>query len=92
MCIILLDRLQTLNPKFLIHASNVHKLFVAAMIVSIKYVDDCIHKNTYYSKISGIPLKEVNLLESEFLSMIQFQVYVEEETLHRYRTKIRGYF
>lgn len=43
-----------------------------AVIVAIKWHDDEYYKNDYYAKVGGIPLKELNSLEYQFLSLLNF--------------------
>lgn len=66
-------------------------MFVTALLIAVKYCDDDSFKNSYYATIAGIENKELNMLELEFLSMIRFEVYVEESVLREYSNKIMGY-
>ena len=63
---------------------NIHKLIIASMIVAIKYNEDNILKNEFYAKVGGVSKKEIDILEYEFLSLIEFSLYVDEETFHQY--------
>ena len=63
---------------------NIHKLIIASMIVAIKYNEDNILNNEFYAKVGGVSKKEINILEYEFLSLIEFSLYVDEETFHQY--------
>lgn len=47
-------------------------------MVAIKYNDDDYYKNEFYAKVGGITLKEINALENEFLSLINFAFYVDD--------------
>ena len=63
---------------------NIHKLIIASMIVAIKYNEDNILKNEFYAKVGGVSKKEIDILEYEFLSLIEFSLYVDEETFQQY--------
>ena len=63
---------------------NIHKLIIASMIVAIKYNEDNILNNEFYAKVGGVSKKEIDILEYEFLSLIEFSLYVDEETFHQY--------
>ena len=63
---------------------NIHRLLFTSILISIKYNEDIIYDNLYYSKIGGIPLAELNKLETEFLKMIGFGLFVSEEVYKKY--------
>lgn len=88
---ILLDRIQTRNPGFVISSNNIHKLLLSAIVVAAKYQDDDTYLNTYYAKIGGLTLAELNQLELEFLLMIEFEVYIDDEVYNQYNSKLTGY-
>jgi hypothetical protein len=47
------------------------------LLVSIKFFDDIYYNNTYYAKIGGISLLELNQLEKEFISNINYDLYAD---------------
>lgn len=49
---------------------NVHRLFITAILLATKLYDDEYYNNSYYAKLGGIQIKEMNLLESEFALMV----------------------
>jgi hypothetical protein len=59
---ILLDRIQTYNPNFIISSCNIHKLLLSAMVVAAKYWDDDSYLNSYYAKVGGLAVGELNQL------------------------------
>jgi len=63
---------------------NVHRLLFFAMIVATKSHDDEYYKNSYYAKVGGMPLAEVNALEVKFLKTLDWNTFVtlEEYQLH----------
>lgn len=61
------------------------------MIIAIKFHDDEYYKNEYYSKVGGISLKELNKLESEFLNLIGYSLFVEPDVYSIYINKIYLY-
>lgn len=60
--------------------SNVHRLVAAACLISVKFLEDVTHTNTYYSCVVGLELRELNLLEIEFLSGLNFELWSGAET------------
>ena len=60
--LILIDRLQEYHPEFTLHPRNVHRLILAANVVSAKYLDDFFYKNSFYANVGGVPLILLNSL------------------------------
>ena len=69
---------------------NIHKLIIASMIAAIKYNEDNILKNGFYAKVCGVSKKEIDTLEYEFLSLIEFSLYVDEETFKQYDRYVKN--
>jgi len=63
---------------------NIHRLLFTSILISIKYNEDIIYDNLFYSKIGGVPVAELNKLEHEFLKMIGFGLFVSEEVYKKY--------
>ena len=59
--------------------------------MAIKFLDDDYFKNEYYAKIGGISLYELNVLESEFLNIISFNLNVDTNTFEIYKIKLKMY-
>ena len=71
---------------------NVHKLLCISILIAIKYNEDKISNNEYYSKIFGLSLKVVNYLEYSYLKLLDYKLYVEQQYIknfyHYINTKI----
>ena len=71
---------------------NVHKLLCISILIAIKYNEDKISNNEYYSKIFGLSLKLVNHLEYSYLKLLDYKLYVEQQYIknfyHYINTKI----
>ena len=63
----LLDRLQAVNHAYILNYQNVHKLLMTAILISVKTNDDIFYKQSYYAKVAGLKLEELNALEAKFL-------------------------
>jgi hypothetical protein len=57
-------------------------------LVAIKYNEDDFYSNTYYSKIGGITLQEMNSLEVEFVKLMDFRLFVNDKVYQMYRKYI----
>ena len=63
---------------------NIHKLILAAFIVAIKFHEDEYYSISYYAKLGGISTKEAIKLEYEFISLIDFKLFVEQKEYDKY--------
>ena len=63
---------------------NIHKLILAAFIVAIKFHEDEYYSMSYYAKLGGISNKEAIKLEYEFISLIDFKLFVEQKEYDKY--------
>lgn len=63
---------------------NVHRLFITATLVAVKVRDDLYYNNTYYASIGGVTPVEMNSLEIEFLSTIDWRTWVETSRFDLY--------
>ncbi len=54
------------------------------MVIAIKYSEDHYYDNNYYSRVGGIPCRELNRLETELLSLMSFDLFVAPELYERY--------
>ena len=69
---------------------NIHKITFTSILLSLKYNEDLIYNFSFYSKIAGINVKELKKLESEFVNLINFSLYVEREQFEKYRQSLIG--
>ena len=61
--------------------NNMHRLVALSMMTSTKFFDDVHYSNASWSKIVGIPLRELNSAEITFLQSLNFDVNIKFETL-----------
>ena len=81
--LIYIDRL--CNKKVPVNKYTIHKLLFTCILIALKVNEDCFYKNNYYSEISGIPLKELNLLEYNLLVLLDFQTCISLEVFNEYK-------
>lgn len=62
-----------------------------SLSVAVKFFDEIYFTNEFYSRVGGISLKEFNSLEIEFLTMIEYNLFVDENTFLQYREKLSLY-
>lgn len=71
-----LRTLSTLHPCLWVTYLNVHRLLLAGLLCAVKVHEDRHYRNTQYAKIGGVQLTEMNLLEVEFLGLLDFNLHV----------------
>mmetsp|Transcript_4873 Transcript_4873/g.8489 ORF Transcript_4873/g.8489 Transcript_4873/m.8489 type:complete len:222 (+) Transcript_4873:113-778(+) len=77
---IYLGRVQKCNPQLSINSYNVHRLFMAAMTLGIKYTEDLAYSNQVIAKVGGVPSsREVSQLEKHMLATLNFNLYIENQ-------------
>ena len=81
--LIYIDRICNMNH-FILTYFNIHKLILAAFILAIKYNEENYYHMIYYSKIGGVSLSELNNLESEYLILIGYKLFVNTQLYDKY--------
>ena len=67
-------------------------MLFASILVSIKYNEDDFYKNNYYSQIAGVSVKELLRMESDFLALIDFTLFVNDDLYEKYKTGLMHQF
>lgn len=76
---IYMNRFVEMNPDLALSATNIHRLLLTTVVIAAKFFDDSYCANKYYARIGGLTTKELNSLESNFLEMVCWKVYVSQE-------------
>ena len=63
---------------------NIHKLILGSMIIAIKYNEDEYYSQKFYAKIGGVTLAEICNLEYNFLSLINYNLFVNDNLFGKY--------
>ena len=92
LALIYLDRITAKEQKFIINSSCIHRLFLSSLVVAAKFFEDKYYKNSYYAKVGGIATTELNILELQFLTFIDFQLFVSEEEFENYQHTLLNFF
>ncbi|KAI9096635.1 hypothetical protein DFS34DRAFT_581375, partial [Phlyctochytrium arcticum] len=56
------------------------RMFLSALIVAAKYVQDRNYSNKAWSKIAGLPVEEITLNEREFLKCLNWKLHVTKRS------------
>lgn len=92
LALIIVDRLlekEGIEPHC-ITMRNVHRLYLASLIVTVKYNEDLVFGNSHYARAGGIQLREVNRLERFFLRVLDYDFHVLPEQYRTYEHALRS--
>ena len=64
---------------------NIHKILFTSILISIKFNEDEIYPFYYYSQIAGISQEELMHLELNFYFLIDFNLFVNNETFEHFQ-------
>lgn len=78
------DRLCALYPALIISSLTVHRFLIASAAVASKGLSDSFWTNATYARVGGISLRELALLELEFLVRVQWRIVPKPEVLVNY--------
>ncbi|KZT08398.1 cyclin-domain-containing protein [Laetiporus sulphureus 93-53] len=79
-----IDQICTRMPTFTLSSLTCHRFLITAVTVSSKALCDVFSSNSIYARVGGIPVAELNMLEREFLRMIDWQLTCTREILQEY--------
>ena len=85
--LIYIDRLLE-NRNIILSKYNVYRILLTAVLLAIKYNEDEIYDNSFFAKIFGVTIKELNKLENEFLDLIEFKLFISRKTFKLYYNRI----
>lgn len=85
-----IDRLASFYPAFTISSLTVHRFLITAATVASKGLSDSFWTNKTYAKVGGVSVKELALLELEFLVRVQWRIVPSPETLVDYYKSLVG--
>lgn len=88
--LIYIDRLCK-RQKIVLTEYNVHRIIMSSLLISIKYNEDKYYTNIFYAKIGGLDLKQLNLIETEFLIGINFDLFLDNKLFEKYEKTLSFY-
>eukprot|EP00397_Hematodinium_sp_SG-2012_P029267 GEMP01030895.1.p1 GENE.GEMP01030895.1~~GEMP01030895.1.p1 ORF type:complete len:206 (+),score=15.52 GEMP01030895.1:237-854(+) len=84
LALIYLDHFARACDDFALTVRNVHRLYLASLVLAAKFWEDMFYDNTYYAKCGGVRLVELNRLELAFLSVVNFKLWVSLDEFKSY--------
>lgn len=86
--VIYVDRMATQCQAPILNPFNVHRLFLASLLVAIKFYSDTFYSNSYFASVGGIPTGELNALERLLLKTLNFELVVSSEDFSLFHSKL----
>ena len=81
--IIYIDRFCEING-YILSLKNIHRIFLTACLLSIKFNEDISVNTKYYSNVAGITVQDLNNLEFYLIVNLEFSLYVENDYYQKY--------
>lgn len=72
------------QQRYVLSQHNIHRLILSACLISAKFNEDKVFNNSYFAKIGGVSVKEVNQLEYEFYVLLDFKLIVDKGYYDKY--------
>lgn len=77
-----------LAKDFIVNKKNIYKVIYICFMETHKFYDDNIYNNKDYAKFIGVNEKELMNMELEFLTIIDFNLFIKEEEYQSYQQKL----
>ena len=81
--IIYIDRFCETNG-YILSLNNVHRILLAACLLSLKFNEDVNIDAQYYANIAGVPINDLNNLECYLYVKLKFSLFVEYDFYQKY--------
>ncbi|ORY02874.1 hypothetical protein K493DRAFT_311915 [Basidiobolus meristosporus CBS 931.73] len=83
-----LQRLKQYCPSLSGSAGSEIRILSIALLIAHKYLEDRPFNSRTWSVITGLPAKEIEVMEREFLACIRYQVHVSSGEYHKWKQLI----
>jgi len=70
---------------------NIHRLVLCSTLAAIKYNEDDYFANSFYAKVGGVTMEEINKLENKFITGLDFALFIYEESFTKYSQYLYEY-
>ncbi|KEI36164.1 uncharacterized protein L969DRAFT_89376 [Mixia osmundae IAM 14324] len=85
-----IDKICESLPAFTISSLTVHRFVIAGVAVGSKALSDSFCTNGRYARVGGVSMQEMNLLEKEFLAVIDWRLTTTGALLSHYYASLVG--
>ena len=70
--------------------SNVYKILFTSILLSLKYHEDEIYNNGYYSEIAGVSKRELKQMEYEYFVLLNFNLHIKQELFECFKNALEN--
>ncbi|KAJ2894959.1 cyclin-like protein interacting with PHO85, partial [Coemansia aciculifera] len=77
----MIDRCARRRLPFTVDAFSIHRLVITGVTIASKWFSDVFFTNSRYAKVGGLSVAELNNLELQFLSIVDFDLTIQPEVL-----------
>ena len=70
---------------------NIHRILFSSILMGVKFNEDNFYDNKYYSQIAGVKLKELKVLEYNFIKMLNCELYVSRDLYDKYEIYLNNF-
>ena len=88
LALLFIFRLKERNPSVKGKVGSEYRLLTVALMLGNKYLDDNTYTNKTWAEVSGISVKEVHVMEVEFLSNMRYTLYVDSADWKAWEVKL----
>lgn len=89
LALVYMKRIIQSEEKLVINELSVHRLLITALVLAVKFLDDHVFSNEFYSKVGGLAnVREINQLEAGFLNIMKFQLAVDADEFLAFQKSI----
>ena len=68
------------------------RLLITSFLIATKYQEDIAFDGAFYAKVCGIRVEDLKFLELEFLELIDYNLFVDEEFYGRLLVNLSALF
>ncbi|KZT41521.1 cyclin-domain-containing protein, partial [Sistotremastrum suecicum HHB10207 ss-3] len=83
-----IDQICSRQRTFTLSSLTVHRFLITSIAVSSKAFCDAFYTNRHYARVGGIRVAELNVLEMEFLALIDWRLTCTPELLQTYYSNL----
>ncbi|KAF2077618.1 hypothetical protein CYY_001081 [Polysphondylium violaceum] len=76
---------------FIVNSYNIHRILITSVLIAAKYLDDIFYNNQFYSQVGGVTVKEINIMELDFLKLLSFDLSANSVVYSVYLSHFESY-
>lgn len=74
------------NPSIEGAEGSEYRLFIVALMLANKFLDDNTFTNKTWSEVSGMKVQDLNIMESEFLEALEYTLFVRDDDYKKWKS------